>query len=373
MSETSDYAEEVFELLDQSQIADDRAKIDLIERAIQLCDSHNDAELGLDARAAMVEAGTWEGFPEQQMLAFQWILAQLDRNPSLHDEWGRTTLYRYKWVAAHLGEFSSISIDRIRKVLDDMQRRYEAAGASLRPLYQQWCTNLGRLGDLQASMEYQAKWNDAPRDDLADCKACELSEMVNRELDRKSFGSALEMARPLLRGELTCGEQPHVTESALLVPMLLAGMVKEAAAAQAHSQRMMFDSRSYCAEMGMHFMYLGLTSQWTKGVKLFQKRLPWGIQARNHYRRMYFWLGAGVFFARMASEKSSVKMTLPETFPAYRSDAQYAPRDVADALLHEVDQVAAAFDRRNGNQVVSERVRDARALIELPRVPLTAP
>src|SRR4051794_30016450 len=123
-------AEEVQQLLRRSIDVEGFEKLDLIEQATRLADSLNDRSLGMAARSAMLEAGTWGGFPEHQLLAFQWMISQIDQNPDLQPRWESHLLYRYKWIAGHLAEFATTPVERIERVMDDMERRYQNAGLS---------------------------------------------------------------------------------------------------------------------------------------------------------------------------------------------------------------------------------------------------
>src|SRR5437870_725268 len=55
----------------------------LTQEAVRLADSTNDAEKGFEARMKLIEAATWAGHPEIELVAFSWCLAWADRHPRI--------------------------------------------------------------------------------------------------------------------------------------------------------------------------------------------------------------------------------------------------------------------------------------------------
>ena len=84
---TGDFRSQVDELYEQAYgLPDGPSKLALLEEAIRLADTHQDAALGDEIRADLVRAATFSGYPEKALVAFSWRLAQADRDPDNFSE-----------------------------------------------------------------------------------------------------------------------------------------------------------------------------------------------------------------------------------------------------------------------------------------------
>ena len=63
---------------------------------------------------------------------------------------------------------------------------------------------------------------------MADCEACEASDEIAYLNFAGEHAAALELAAPILSGELTCSEVPHITYAPILFSMIALGRTWEA-------------------------------------------------------------------------------------------------------------------------------------------------
>jgi len=129
-----DYKETIEKLINQSQqlTRGSMEQVRLLEKAMQLADSHQDTALQVSTRETYIEAATYASLPEKSMVAFAFILAHYDAYP---DEFGffkrYEILWKYKWVVGKLHQFVTIDKQRIEGAIADMEARYAKAGFNL--------------------------------------------------------------------------------------------------------------------------------------------------------------------------------------------------------------------------------------------------
>ena len=146
------------------------------------------------------------------------------------------------------------------------------------------------------------KRRSAAGDKQTDCAACEVGNHVEYFVDAGRDADALAEAKPLFGRKMKCREVPNNTFSRLLLPLLSAGHVKEAAACQREVVKFICDSRQFIAYQADHLIFYSLTGQATKAVKLLEARLPWAMETRNGRARFRFLLGSRLVLARLHAE-----------------------------------------------------------------------
>src|SRR4051812_29886275 len=113
--------EKAFEVSGEERVA-------VLREAVRLADMSNDLQRGMELRDDLLNAASDAGFFEEELLAFNWMLAQMDRDPA---RWGGLEdhlLWCYKWILEHLPEFPQVSSDQLAKTFQDMDRRGRNAG-----------------------------------------------------------------------------------------------------------------------------------------------------------------------------------------------------------------------------------------------------
>jgi hypothetical protein len=365
---------EIDELLAKAYDAQGEEQLSILDEAARLADQRQNVEVGLEVREQIVDAATWAGFYEKSLIAFNWMLAQYDRD---RERFGgyleHRLLWFYKWILEHLHEYPAIARAQIEQTFADMERRYTEAGLGLRAVYGLRCNTALKMGEPERAAEYKEKWLNAEEDGSENCDACERHQEVEYLLWLGKAAAAIKKAGPILSGRMRCAEVPAITDGLLLVPLLQARKLDQAVTSQKRSFRQTRESRKFIGYLGQHMVFHALTGEATKAVKLVEARLPWALETRNASDRLFFLMAVRVLFARLAAAgKAKVKVALPPAFPHRSEDARYDTADLADRFRRMCDEIAAAFDARNGNDFYTRLVAANEELIALPAVELPA-
>ncbi len=350
--------QQVTTLLEDAAVLDyGPERIAKTEEAVRLTDEAKEEQLAYGARLALVEAATFGGFPEKALVAFGWCAAKSKADPETFQE-SRSSLFSaidllwaYKWVTLQVPWYPQLTRAQMNDTLDDMQARYERHNLSLRPVFMQRTRLTQEMGDdAELSMEWYRKWQWARRDRYADCQACEVNFQMQFHVDREEHERAIEIARPLLEGTMSCAEVPHVTLGSLIRSVHALGDTDKAQSMFTRGYELVKTNRDFVGSVAEFVQYLLSIDDLEQAQSLLQRHFVWAVGNRIPYRVMVFERAARDLFGRLTGE---VAIRLPETLPIFRADGRYEPKSLEAFFAERVAATAAKFDARNGNTHVS--------------------
>lgn len=336
------------------------------EEAVRIADAGGATEepTAFSARLKLVEAATFGGYPEKAFVAFGWCAQKSAAEPDRFREsylipgfglLATDFLWAFKWVTLQVPWYPQLSRAQIDETLDDMEARWRRHDLSLRPVYMQRTRLAQAMGDPpDDAMGWYRKWQWAPRDGYADCKACEVNFQMHFHAHREEHERAFEVAQPLLSGALSCSEVPHVTYGTLLASALALGRADEAREMHTKGYELIQSNRDFVATVAEHIDYLVAAGALEDARQLVERHLPWALDNRVAQRRMEFQKSARDLCA--AWESTTMALRLPESHPLFRAEGSYEREVLRAHFAEEVATVAKRFDERNGNDYVSRRM-----------------
>lgn len=323
------------------------AKIQLLEEAIQLADSHQRVELQYQTRLELLSPAVFSGYTERAITAFTWCLGQIDQDPQRFPI--ENVLWNFKHILEDIADYPQISRQQIDSMFEDMHKRYHDAGYSVRPVYTTRAKTAARMGEIAAVVEYVEEMQRHPRDYFADCAACELHMHVESLAIAGRYAEAVQQAGPILSGRMGCAEVPHVTYAHLLMPLLHLGREDQAAEYHRTGYRLVSENRAFLLELAQHMVYLVQVGEWARGLEMFERHLPWAMTSAAVLQRLQFYLASLSLLERLAAGEQRLKLRLPQDFALYRQDGDYALDTLCTWFLQQCETLAAQFDDRNGN------------------------
>lgn len=351
--------EHIEDLLDRArEMKHGAAQVATVEEAVQLADLCGDEPLAFRARKRLIECTIFSGFPEKTLVAFAWCLGRCDADPERfrEKEWllfGADLLWSYKWVIENAPNFPQISRPQLEQTAVDMARRYAKYGLSARPVHLQRTRLAMGVDDApeDAAREFEA-FAAAPRDEYADCEACERNFEVEYLLYSGQHDQAFVRAQPLISKALGCGEVPHITMAILLRPLVGAGDLEQAAQCRRLGYRMCSGQHNFLREIALHMDYESAMGG-RQALNMFERHLPLALETLDAARRFWFFWAARNTLRRLAEKgREHVAIQLP---PAVADEVgcDDGGKPLTSALQawceDRVDRLAAAFDERNGN------------------------
>jgi hypothetical protein len=341
--------ERVAELLrGASELRHGPEQVALVERAVSIADAHQDLELGFAARRRLVQSATFSGMPDKSMVAFAWCLAQSDRDPRRFPE--HRVLWQYKWVVMSLYGFPEIPRARIEEAIEDIDVRYRRAGLSLRPIWRIRLISARGMGDEDRAGECFSRWLEAPRDQFTDCRACETSTHVGHLVDLGRDDQALEVARPLLDGRLSCATQPQISLGRVLLPLLRRGRLDEAVERHLQGYRAIRrEPHYYTATLAQHLSFLALSGNLDRAVAVLEAHAAQALRDPTPGDRFHFGLAARLVVDALRRAGRDVVAVRLGLGPQADHRGPTPTTDLEQLLAGFLQELAARFDARNGN------------------------
>ncbi|MEU8144394.1 hypothetical protein [Nonomuraea sp. NPDC048901] len=343
------------------------ARTVLAERALREAEALREPEPAIAARLALTQAYQYGGEPAKSFATFSRTVAAYDAEPGRFTEWqARRVLWQFKWIMSDMRRFPEIPLRRALDALDDMERRYREAGAP-QAVYAQRCRVALHLGDEPGVEEWLHRWETAPRDDLSDCRACDLGGRAYVLASLGRYEEAVAVGGPVVAGEFSCGVQPQSILCTLLTPYLKTGHLDEAAEAHRRAYRIVQGQLGYLDDIGDHLEFCALTGNETRGLEILERELPLLERPPSPAQARSFMTGAALVLRRLM-ETGHDGLTV-----------RRAGRDVPVPELHAelaagAREIAARFDVRNGDDVHTRRVAATLAAEPLvAHLPLVSP
>lgn len=143
-----------------------------------------------------------------------------------------------------------------------------------------------------------------------------------------------------------------------MVPLFHLGRLKEAMQYHKKGYPMISSSKSFLASASDHLLFLVLTDNPAKAVKLFEKHLPWTYTDPDQQHRLLF-LSAALRLLQTLEQReiATMKLRLPTTFSGYQSNGLYQTADVRKEIEDLVLNLARRFDQRNGSSGCSSFIQ----------------
>lgn len=327
-------------------------KVSILEAAVRLVDSAGDIEEGYRIRLDLVTAAIFSDMTDRAMVAFSWCLAQSDREPERFPT--RDLIWKYKWMLGAATDFPTISLQRIRDMQKDFETRLKKQGHGLCSFHKLKMENAREMGYLAEGLHYEKLWKKSGRDFMADCRACEVDAELEACVRTGRYTQALRIAEPILSGELRCSGVPGHTYWKLIFARLALGEVQETAELFTVGYPLAARSDEFLIAVGWHLCYLTRVKDMQRGLGLVERHLPWAQKSGSPSKRMIFYSFAADFFHQFAeSHPRPHKILIPQTLPVFRPSNRYSPAKLAAWFREQAGELAAQFDRRNGNEYVS--------------------
>lgn len=199
------------------------------------------------------------------------------------------------------------------------------------------------------------------------CPACFRTYEVEYALECGQWERALQLARPILDGSLTCGPPHHTTPSSTYA-VLLDGAIDRGDWRQARQLAMQLlpyfrqkPNRLDHACAMMRWLAHVASARGLERLRLIKwyDAAPAGLHWLGQCSRVIasywgqdtqyrFHKIAWVFCASLATCRDMASLQLPKDHPLYREDGQYRLASLAAWSHAQAEEIGGRFDRRNG-------------------------
>jgi hypothetical protein len=371
---TKAVSQDVYELIEASYELPrgSREKIELLERAVTLADSHNDVQLGYDARNELLDECAFGGYPEKALVAFAWLLAHYDERGVELGIDNYDILWRYKWILGYLWGFPRISHEQITRTFADFESRLLAAGYGLRTLYYYQLKYAVHRGDEAVANALYEQWQKTKRDAMSDCTACEANFHAEYFTTFGKYKRALQVAKPVLDGRMSCAEVPHFTFASVLESLLYLQRYDEAIDFYQRGYKLVKNNQDFLAATAEHMAFLAYSHNLGTALSLFERHLPWALVTADMERRFEFYVSSLPLLERLKERGDTVvKVRVPKEFLLQGSQEGLVLADLETFIKTELADLAKQFDLRNKTDAFAKRLEVNQILLaQTPKLAL---
>jgi tetratricopeptide (TPR) repeat protein len=354
-----------------------RARID---EAIARADEYGLEELGYAARLRLLPWASRSGDTEAQLSAFAWCVghhtADPDRVPLRIG--GDDQLWFHKHVITALTGSPLFSVDDLEAAIEAMQEQYRRAGVGQSAVWQaRFQATLG-LGRPERAAGMLRALRRTPRDAYSHCAVCSRAEEAEFHYLTGDDQAGLALAEEILEDELSCGDEPANTIAQALLPMLRAGRPDEARRLHLRGYRMARSNPDNLRMIAQHLRFCAVTGNEAQGLEILEQHLRWlthdGLNELAHLDALS---AAGVLLtaaAQAGADRQVVAAVSDRRLAEFLGLDQgpWTVLELAGVLRARAAELAARFDRRNGNDFQSRQLaRDEELLNTRYDVPLT--
>jgi hypothetical protein len=339
-------------------------KVAVCEEAVRAADTRNDLADGFRARLDLIEAAYFGGQPDVLLVAFAWVLGQLDRHPDRFAD--PNTLYhvlwRYKWAVLSLCWFPQFPLSRIDDMLADMHRRFEAAGSTCQKVYDtETLVGMATGSKDRAAAGFDKATRTEP-DWLSERLECIREGTIGYYRFTERYQEAADAALPFVHGRLDCFAGPVRACAMILYPLLELGRVPEAMRYHRLGYPPAARNPGFLWAVDRHVEFLVLTDNLARAVRLTAKHLPAVLAHPSPATRRSWFATLRLLFERLRAVKDRVAFRLPAGHPLHADGDRPRTADLFAWFDAEARQLAAAFDARDGNGYFTKVVDDQEAL-----------
>ena len=335
----------------------------LTAEAVVWADALGDEGLAIDTRLALSEAYR-EGNEEWRGLTpLAWVLARHEARPDLFDaDRLRATDRNYVWSVPVAADNPGMPAARLRELVSDMEEFHRARGGSMRAVHAVRHHVARMLGLEEEARAELAAWRAAPHDPASECEDCESMRQAVWASLHEDWPTAVAAAVPALRGDIDDSARPHRLCGAVLVALLASGRPRAAWRAHMSSYRSLRTDARVLEYLPDHLEYLALSGRAGRGLKIlreFGHRIGGAESARTLLGLL---LGTALVLreaVRAGRGEETLGFAVPAGFrwcPGPGIPASTTLREARDLAAGWARAVAARYDCRNGNAVVSERL-----------------
>ncbi|MDF2992544.1 MAG: hypothetical protein K0S37_3058 [Microbacterium sp.] len=381
MTATADSIRALFDEIDRTPWGpQERA---LVAEAVARAQDSGDPRLEYEARLRQTSSANMIGDTDLMLTSFAWCLAQHDADPERFPaelEPAGDLLWQYKWMAGALRGSPEFASEQIDAVLDDMEQHYRRAGVGLSGALMARFEDAWAAGRIEEAATLRERLEATPRDEYSHCDACVRSQFAGFFAETGREDEAIRLVEEMIEGGFTCGEEPERALALALLPLLRAGRFDDARTFHTRSYRLARENPDNLTIIADHVIFCTVTGNEARALSLVEKHLRWvahdGLNAEAHREALAAFALALDAVTRVGHGDTPVRGSdATELAPLFGTREEPLTASALAALCWQrAEEIAAAFDRRNGTDAHARRLKRTRALAhEHWDVPLSSP
>ncbi|QIK83285.1 hypothetical protein [Sanguibacter sp. HDW7] len=322
---------------------------------VEQIEAEGPAEVLAYAYNTLVDSYVWGEEVDKAFVPFTRALRLYDERPDLFDEQDSHSLFwSFKWMTGHLIDFPTVTAEQIAATLADMEQRFAVSGRGMNAVRlsaYKWLRH-SSPDDAAVDAAYDA-WVATPRDDYSQCEACEPGDRAAYLVDVGRSEEAARLIESVLPDDPHCATEPADMLSYLQLAYLELGDVEGVRRAHFRGVRHLDGPYDLSGPTSRYVEVLARTGNTERALRMLERIADVVTGSRDPGARLAVLTHVGIAARVLEADEPRTAVSLPGV-PASDVAGLAAWVDV------QADEIAAAFDARNGNDVASRHLADAR-------------
>ena len=344
---------EAFERLDHG-----KARMSGIREAIRQADANHDVPFQIYFRYALCNESEFYGDALETLITFPEMLAIIDQHPDApstrYNDGCRDSLdcvlWNYKWLLEDCVAYYQIPMEDCESFFEDYKKRCLAYGYNLRPYYNLKYEFYLHMDHPETDKYFQL-FEKTPRDENADCNACEQNEIVDYYLKHGKLKKAKLLAKDLESRKLRCGSGwkswLRLKQNYMLYYLKNNDFEK---AAENIALLRKYNNKQTPYDVGSEEMYCYIYLDLPKALRIYKKNWKTWLREREPMKLFNNNADICVLFKKLmeSRKKQTIKIAYDNSFPLYRKSDSYEMQELFDFYYKQAVDLAKKFDNRNG-------------------------
>ena len=368
-------------LLDEAEeMPPGEAQVDAVREVVRHAEAAGLLDIEIEARLMLVQALMQAAQNEEDvndvLTAFTRCVGLYTAHPDRFDEETLDVLWgQFAVQGMALSLMTNYPLRLVRGVFDDMERRCRPDRDDLHTVHSMRLVLAEATGD--TAMGDRALETLRHRDPAGyACPACLVAYQVRYLANAGRYAEAVAVGQPIVTGEIPCdtGAQPAGVLAILQLCLLRLGELEEARDAHRTAYRGLDHDDEF--DVAQHVRFCVLTGNTDRALEIFRRHMRLVEGTPSILNQLELWAASALMFRVLAEAGRGEEVLVWPADPDVPGDEEeeWTFADLYEELLKEAEELASAYDRRNGTTRISERMRavvhEAPVVEELPLSPV---
>ncbi len=259
-------------------------------------------------------------------------------------------LWLYKYVLDSVHEYVHLDRHKIITLLDVYSSQLKKFDFSQRTYWYYRSIIYVGLGWTKELGGTLAKWKEYSRDEMSDCEACEVSNMVSMLCRLNEFEKAVDEASPVIVGKLSCEEEPQRIMSELLFPLLELNRVQEMHKYQKECLLLLESNRVLPLYLSYHIDVLSQLGDLETALKLLKEHINELTGEKGSWSKFHIYLHLYKCMDKLIEKETlNIEMKISDSVGFYQSNGVYETETIKSYLFQNLIEMASKLDKRSEN------------------------
>jgi len=322
---------------------DEQQKMALYEEAIVIADRYLTEADAHSVRMDYTNKAVEYGQLDKMLASFSWCWSAFVKHPERYSSY--YMLWHFKWVVENLRKSTIYSVKQLEELFALFKEQCEKYNFSLRPYYEAYMHSLLYSGRINEADEYYQLWRKAKRDGLTNCQACEQHAMGGYYFSKGHYKRGLQLLKPILEGKISCRSVPESTYEMLIMPYAVLGQYENARTSADKAFRYLKGAGNLY-HFGTLIAFYAVTNR-RRATQIYRDTSKEALTNVNDWYKLHYLVGVQ-FLIELSELEGKRKRK------AHPSELEHS------WVLSEIERLIKAFDARNQNDYISQRIAGLR-------------